>query len=406
MAKLTDKEIAAYRYPDHKGRHADGGGLFLEVIAGGRKRWLYRYRIKKDEKWNENTLILGDYPTLTLAKARIEHMRQKAILAAGGNPSTARKEARTAARQKEEQQEAVKANSFQTIALEWIALQEPRWSASHTQATRNTLQANVFPYLGDTPVDKINPPDVLEIIRRIEDRGCGEMAAKTLQRIRCVCRYAVQTGRAMHNPASDMQGVLKAKKTISHAALKKEELPDFFKALHDGDIHQVTKAAMLFTILTAARSGETRLAVWDEIDVDSQLWTIPAERMKMGSAHKVPLSRQAMTILASMRPYTTSSTGYIFSGIHNPHTPLSSNTMLFGLYRIGYHSKATMHGFRATFSTILNEDTAFDKDAIERALAHKEVNRVRAAYHRSEYLEERREMLQWWADYLDRLREG
>ena len=289
MAKLTDKEIAAYRYPDHKGRHADGGGLFLEVIAGGRKRWLYRYRIKKDEKWNENTLILGDYPTLTLAKARIEHMRQKAILAAGGNPSTARKEARTAARQKEEQQEAVKANSFQTIALEWIALQEPRWSASHTQATRNTLQANVFPYLGDTPVDKINPPDVLEIIRRIEDRGCGEMAAKTLQRIRCVCRYAVQTGRAMHNPASDMQGVLKAKKTISHAALKKEELPDFFKALHDGDIHQVTKAAMLFTILTAARSGETRLAVWDEIDVDSQLWTIPAERMKMGSAHKVPV---------------------------------------------------------------------------------------------------------------------
>lgn len=113
-----------------------------------------------------------------------------------------------------------------------------------------------------------------------------------------------------------------------------------------------------------------------------------------------------MTILASMRPYTTSSTGYIFSGIHNPHNPLSSNTMLFGLYRIGYHSKATMHGFRATFSTILNEDTAFDKDAIERALAHKEVNRVRAAYHRSEYLEERREMLQWWADYLDRLREG
>ncbi|MGI6638400.1 MAG: tyrosine-type recombinase/integrase [Desulfobulbus sp.] len=381
----------------------DGKGLFLHIATSGKKTWRYRYELPPGR---ESTFVIGEYPVISLEEARVERAALRELVKAGIRPADARRQEKLEALAEEEAARLVAENSFEAIALEWITLQEPRWSASHTKSTRNTLQANVFPYLGDTPVDKITPPDVLEIVRRIEDRGCGEMAAKTLQRIRCVCRYAVQTGRAIHNPAGDMQGVLRAKKTTSHAALKKEELPAFFQALHDGDIHRVTKDAILFTILTAARSGETRLATWDEIDEANQLWTIPAKRMKMGSAHKVPLSRQAMAILAAMRPYAVSNTGYVFPGIHNPHSPLSGNTMLYGLYRIGYHSKATMHGFRATFSTILNEDTAFDKDAIERALAHKEVNRVRAAYHRSEYLEERREMMQWWADYLDKLREG
>ncbi|MDO5675454.1 MAG: site-specific integrase [bacterium] len=173
--------------------------------------------------------------------------------------------------------------------------------------------------------------------------------------------------------------------------------------MHDGGIHRVTKNAILFTILTAVRSAETRLATWGEIDQDNQLWTIPAERMKMGSAHKVPLSRQALAVLVAMRPYAIGNEGFVFPGIHRPEKPLSANTMLYSLYDLGYKGKTTMHGFRSTFSTILNEDTTFDKDAIERVLDHRERNRVRAAHHRSEYLPERTEMMQWWADCLDEL---
>ncbi|MDO5675453.1 MAG: integrase arm-type DNA-binding domain-containing protein [bacterium] len=221
MGKLTDKEIAACRYPEHKGRHADGGGLFLEVMTGGRKRWLYRYRIKKDGKWSENTLVLGDYPAMTLAKARIEHMRQKAILTEGGNPSTARKEARAAVKQDEEQQEADRANSFEAIALEWVALKGSGWRASHTRATRRSLENHVFPHLGPTPVDKITPPLVLEVVRAIEAEGALEMASKILQRIGAVFRFAIQTGRAAYNPAADMRGALKAKKAKHHPLLDK-----------------------------------------------------------------------------------------------------------------------------------------------------------------------------------------
>ena len=255
-------------------------------------------------------------------------------------------------------------------------------------------------------MDKITPPMVLEVVRAIEAKGSLEVAAKTLQRIGAVFRFAIQTGRAAYNPAGDMQGALKAKKPKHHPSLTKEELPGFFRALEEGNIHQVTKAAILFTILTAARTGESRLVLWNEIDQDNQLWTVPAERMKMGSAHKVPLSCQAIAILATMHPYATGNEGYVFPGIKNPYQPLSSNTMLYGLYDLGYKGKTTMHGFRATFSTILNEDTTFDKDVIERALGHRERNRVRAAYHRSEYLPERRKMMQDWANYLDKLREG
>lgn len=400
MGKLTDREIANYRLPDDAGKHSDGEGLTLELLQSGKKRWLYRYRVKDDGKWKENTIVLGYYPTLTLAQARQEHMRQKALVASGVNPSHARRqEAAAEAERNKEQLQAV--NSFQSVALEWVELQAERWTPAHTKATKRTLELNVFPSIGITPVDKITPPDILAIIRAIEARGALEMARKTLERINGACRYAVQTGRALYNPASDMQGVLKPKRVVNHPALSKERLPAFLAALRQGDLHLITQAAIRFTILTAARSGEVRLATWDEIDHEASLWRVPAERMKMRRPHTVPLSRQAMTILEAMHAHATGEHGYIFPGIHNPLQPLSGNTMLYGLYRIGFHSETTMHGFRATFSTVANEVMQFDKDALERALAHQEGNQIRAAYHRSEYLDERRVIMQWWADWLD-----
>ena len=199
-----------------------------------------------------------------------------------------------------------------------------------------------------------------------------------------------------------MKGVLKAKKVVHHTMIPPDEMPGFLRTLSVGDIHITTKLAIQFTILTATRSGEVRGATWNEIDLGKRLWSIPAERMKMKSPHTVPLSDHAAAILSRLK-ILYSDTGLVFPGIHYPEKQLSENTMLYGLYRLGYHSKATMHGFRALFSTICNE-AGFNPDAIERQLAHRERNTVRAAYHRSEYMPERIKMMQWWADYLDGMR--
>lgn len=260
------------------------------------------------------------------------------------------------------------------------------------------------PPLGIFPSMLSPPPEVLKVIRSIEARGALEIASKVLQRMGAVFRYAIQTGKATYNPAADMRGALKKKRVQHRAMIQPDDMPDFLRALTDGDIHPTTKSAIRFTILTAARSGEVRGATWSEINLEKRLWSIPGERMKMRLAHTVPLSKQAMTILNQMKALY-GETGLVFPGIYYPEKPLSENTMLYALYRLGYHSVATMHGFRALFSTIANEE-GFNPDAIERQLAHQEKNAVRAAYHRSEYMEERTRMMQWWGDYLHRLEYG
>lgn len=401
MGKLTELQIKNYKLPEDRGRHADGKGLALELLASGSKRWLFRYRIKIEGRWSERSLVLGRYPQMGLSAARKEHAQQKALIDAGEDPATKRKEEK---RTKEEEQECQKKaikNSFQNVALEWVELQGERWSKNHTAAVLNTLQKDAFPAIGSLPVENVTPPAILDIIRSIEQRGSYEIASKVLQRISVVCRYAVQTGKAISNPARDMQGVLKRWPVIHRKALPKEDLPELFSRLGASKDHLVTKAALKFIILTAVRSGEARLALWPEINFSSRLWSIPAERMKMRQPHNVPLSEQALTILEAMRPHSTSDEGFIFPGIKNPYKPLSDGTILKSLNSMGFEGKATVHGFRALFSTIANEAGCFDKDAIERQLAHRERNKVRAAYHRSEYLEERYRMMSWWGAWLE-----
>jgi len=230
------------------------------------------------------------------------------------------------------------------------------------------------------------------------------IATKILQRMTAVFRYAVQTGRVAHNPAAEMRGVIKARKVQHHPMIQPDELPEFLQNLTKADIHTTTKLAIQFTILTATRSGEVRGATWNEIDLEKCLWSIPAERMKMQLPHTVPLSTTALSILEQAK-ILYGDKHFLFPGIQSPTKPLSENTMLYALYRMGYHSRATMHGFRALFSTIANE-TGFNPDAIERQLAHREKNAVRAAYHRSEYMPERVKIMQWWADYLRQLEHG
>ena len=376
----------------------DGKGLFLHIATSGKKTWRYRYELPPGK---ESTFVIGEYPVLSLEGARAERVALREMVKAGINPAEARRHEKQAVIEAQEEAKKEVENSFEAIALDWHWHQKDRWTAGHAEAVIKCLQRYAFESFGGLQVDRITPPMVLEVIRDIEAKGSLEMASKTLQRIGAVFRFAIQTGRATYNPAADMRGALKAKKVEHHKMISPDELPEFLKSLTAGDIHTTTKSAIQFTILTAARSGEVRGAIWKEIDLEKRLWSIPAERMKMRSPHTVPLSQQALAILNRMK-ILHGDGGLVFPGIHYPEKPLSENTMLYALYRIGYHSKATMHGFRALFSTIANE-AGFNPDAIERQLAHREKNTVRAAYHRSEYMTERIKMMQWWADYLQKL---
>jgi integrase len=379
----------------------DGKGLFLHVATSGKKTWRYRYELPPGK---ESTFVIGEYPVLSLEDARSKRIALREMVKAGICPADVRREEKQATVEAKEAEKKIAENSFHAVAIDWHRHQKDRWSAGHAEAVLKSLERYAFETLGDTPVDEITPPMVLEVVRAIEAKGSLEMASKTLQRIGAVFRFAVQTGRATYNPAADMRGALKAKKVQHHTMIAPDELPEFLQTLSTGDVHPTTKSAIQFTILTAARSGEVRGATWEEIDFEKRLWSIPAERMKMRSPHTVPLSNQAVAILNRIK-ILHGDKGLIFPGIHYPEKPLSENTMLFALYRIGYHSKATMHGFRALFSTIANE-AGFNPDAIERQLAHREKNAVRAAYHRSEYLSEREKMMQWWADHLHHLEHG
>jgi integrase len=397
---LTAVEVRNAKPKEKPYKIADGNGLHLYITPGGKKSWRYRYRFAGAE----TVMVLGEYPESSLEAARDLRAEAKRLLKSGKNPTEERRLQKQAATEAKEAERALTENSFETIALEWYEHQVARWTDAHANTTLTIFKRNIFPILGEVPIDQVTPPMVLQILREVESRGALEIAAKSLQRMTAVFRYAIQTGRATYNPAAEMRGVLKARKVQHHPMIQPDDLPAFLQTLSRGDIHTTTKLAIQFTILTAARSGEVRGATWNEVDLERKMWTVPAERMKMRSLHIVPLSTQAIAILNRMK-ILYGDNGLVFPGIHTPAKPISENTMLYALYRIGYHSKATMHGFRALFSTIANE-SGFNPDAIERQLAHREKNAVRAAYHRSEYIADRIKMMQWWADHLQHVEYG
>lgn len=400
MSKLTAIKVRNQNASGKTYKLPDGRGLYLRVSKSGHKSWLYRFRI--DGK--ESTFTIGEYPTITLEQARKERTSARELVKAGINPAHERKNKKKATVEKEKASKQAATNSFERIATEWWEQQKTGWSKGHADATLLTLEADVFPTIGAFPVDTITPPMIHDIIREIESRGALEIARKVLQRTTAVFRYAVQTGRATTNPATEMKGILKNRKVTHYTALSIDDLPQFLKTLSASNIHVTTKLALQFTILTAARSAETRGARWEEIDLEQQLWTIPAERMKMNIKHTIPLSKQAIAILKRIG-LLHGQNGLVFPGIRQDSTQLSQNTLLYSIYRLGYRGKATVHGFRATFSTIANE-SGFDADVIEKALAHEQGNQVRAAYHRSEYIVHRKELMKWWGTLLQQMEHG
>ncbi|MCW3479547.1 tyrosine-type recombinase/integrase [Neisseriaceae bacterium JH1-16] len=385
---LTDLAIRQAKPLDKSYHMPDGGSLFLEVTPAGGKRWLFRYRFAG----KPGKLALGKYPAVTLAEAREKAAQARRQLDEGLNPGHEKKVAKATAK-------TAAANAFEIIAREWHAKELPRWSEDHAARVLESLEADAFSALGRIPVADLAAPLILETVRKIEKRGAVDTAGRVLQRISAIMRYAIQTGRAEYNPAADLSGALRAAKVEHRPAMPRSELPEFYRRLEAEPLLFPTRIAMHLLILTFVRPGELRAARWDEFNIERAEWRIPAERMKMRAPHLVPLSRQALALLEELRPLTGRS-ALLFPAQTDHDKPMSENTLSYALGRMGYKGTATPHGFRALASTVLNEE-GFDPDVIERQLAHAERNKVRAAYHRAEYLEERRRMMQWWADFLE-----
>jgi integrase len=367
---------------------ADGEGLFLFVMPSGSKYWRLKYFFAGKEK----LLALGVYPEITLADARERRSQARKVLAAGNDPGEVKKEAKRLATFNN-------ANTFESIAREWFEKRKHEWASSSAVSVLSRLEQHILPKLGQRPIANITAPEVLDMLRLVEGKGTLETARRVMQVSGQVFMYAIATGRAERNPVPDLRGALKKPVVKRHPSLNASDLPLYLKKLEAYDGSLQTKLALRLLLLTFVRTTELRGAQWTEIDWDKAEWRIPAERMKMKEVHIVPLSRQAIAVLRELQPFTGSQQ-YVFPNQHNPASFMSENTMLYALYRMGYHSRATGHGFRSTASTILNENE-FRGDVIERQLAHNERNTIRAAYNHAQYLPERRKMMQWWADYLD-----
>ncbi|HEX3495914.1 MAG TPA: tyrosine-type recombinase/integrase [Methylocella sp.] len=295
-------------------------------------------------------------------------------------------------------------NTFEAVAREWCENQKEGWTVRYHNHVVTQLEADGYPQIGSKPIMNIEPPDLLAVLRKVDKRGALEIAKRLRQTVGQVFRYGIVTGRAKRDPSVDMKGALKAAgRQAHHKAMPREDLPEFLRALSAYDGAARTQLGLRLAVLTFVRTTELRAACWDEIDLEGAEWRIPAERMKMRSPHIVPLSRQAVETFAELRAIAGKSR-YVFPspGVEGC---MSNNTMLYAMYRMGFHGRATVHGFRAVASTLLNE-MGFHPDRIERQLAHDERNRVRAACNHAQYLPERRCIMQQWADYLDDLADG
>lgn len=391
---LSDISIKKAKPADKSYRLYDEKGMYLEVAPSGGKLFRLKYRFEGKEK----RLALGSYPDTSLAKAREGRDKARELLATGVDPGMQRKVAKAA-------REERAANSFAVIAEEWLAKQTARMAPATMEKARWTLHDLVNPWIGNRPISEIDAPEMLKLLRRIEDRGAHETAHRTKQRCGQIFRYAIATGRAKHDPTADLRGALTPVKVTHRAAITDPtKISELLHAIDGYTGSFVVRTAMKLAPLVFLRPGELRQAEWTEFDLDAAQWRIPTEKMKMRGEHIVPLPAQAVAVLRDLHPLTGRGR-YVFPGERSRARPMSDGTINAALRRMGFDKNTmTGHGFRAMASTRLNE-MGWAPDVIERQLAHTEKNKVRAAYNRAQYLDERKRMTQAWADYLDRLRQ-
>jgi integrase len=374
---------------------SDEKGMYLEVTPTGGRYWRLKYRHQGKEK----LLALGVYPDVSLAQARASRDEARKLIAQDIDPSAARQEAKAA-------KLMAAASSFEAVAREWHEKFSPTWAVTTRGKILRALDLDVFPAIGKKPIAEITAPIVLACLRKIEHRGTIFTAHKARQYIGQVFRYAIATGRAERDPAADLRGALSPIQETHHAAVTDpKKVAELLRAIDGYTGHFPTTCALKLAPLVFVRPGELRHAEWAEFDLDAREWRIPGEKMKMREPHIVPLSDQALALLASLHPLTGAGK-YLFPSIRTTTRPMSENTVNAALRRLGYASdEMTGHGFRSIATTLLNEQ-GWHRDAIERQLAHAERNQVRAAYNYAEHLPERRRMMQSWADYLDAINTG
>jgi integrase len=412
----SDASIKSIRAGDSRKRLTDGDGLYLLLfVKGGAHGWRFDYSLQGRRK----TISFGTYPDTSLALARRKADAARQLVAEGIDPSKKRK----AEKQSYEQARAVEAreerglpplDSFEAIAREWFAVKRDGWAASYADKIMARFETDVFPWIGKQPIDDITPPQLLEVLRRIEARGVVETAHRALQDSSQVFRYAVATGKAVSNPARDLKDALK-RPDPKHfpAIIDPKRFGDLLRACDSYAATPVVRAALKLAPMLLLRPGELRFAQWSEIDLDNAMWTVPAARMKRelraklhGAPHLVPLPKQAVAVLRELHAVTGRGP-MVFRGERHHDRAMSENTINAALRAMGFpQDEVTGHGFRATARTMLQERLGFDPHVIEAQLAHSVRDNLGRAYNRTEFVEQRRKMLQTWADYLDKLRRG
>ena len=398
---LTDVKVRTAKASEKAHKLTDGGGLILLVHPNGSKYWRLRYYFDGKEK----TLAFGVYPEISLSEARQKRDEAKKLIANGIDPN--------------EQKKAVKieqsnAHTFAEIARAWHSSNK-KWSPAHGARILRTLELEIFPSIGERHIADLKTCDLLVPIKRVEQSGRLEVAARLQQRTTAIMRYAVQNGIIDYNPAQDLTGAIATGKKVHRPALPFERIPELLTRLDNYQGRYLTTLAVKLTLLIFIRSSELRFARWSEIDFERALWTIPGEReelegvkhshrgSKMKTTHLVPLSRQAMEILKQIHQISGDHE-LIFIGDHNANKPMSENTVNKALRVMGYDTKTEVcgHGFRTMACSALIESGLWSRDGVERQMSHQERDGVRAAYiHKAQHLDERRLMVQWWADYLD-----
>lgn len=384
---LSDTTIRTAKPKDKLYRLTDANGLCLEVTPTGSKLWRYRYRFNGSAKM----LALGAYPSVTLLKARQLRDGARQLLIEGTDPGEQKKTAKQAQR--------VEGLTFETLAREWFAYNAPRWAESTTYKAKLYLENDLIPGIGSRPVKAITRPDLVDLVRKVEARGTLNAAGKIRQWLHQIFRYGLAKGVVDTNPATDLSVVAAPPKAARHHPhVTFAELPELLAKSEAANIHSLTRHAIRLLTLTAVRPGELRQAPWAEFDLERATWTIPAERMKARRPHVVPLPRQAVAILRQLQE-VTGRYELVFAGA-NPQRPMSENTVNKALRLMGYEGRQTGHGFRHLLSTELN-GRGYNKDWIERQLAHGDSDEIRGTYNHAAYVEQRREMMQAWADSID-----
>jgi len=393
--KLTDTFVKRKQGNGKVQKHSDGGGLFLYITPEGKKSWRLAYRYLGKQK----LLVIGPYPAISLKEARERREAAKKLLVDNIDPSTAKQEAKAVAA-------SAAKNSFEAVMREWAEKQSGKWTPKSKERVIARLEQYILPALGKRPIKSITAPELLAVLRKMESQGFVTSAHIARSECGRIFRYAIATGRAERDVAADLRGAISAMPAVQHfaAVTEPKAIGKLLLDLETCSCTFVMHCALRLAPLVFVRAGELTSAEWSEIDLDAAEWRIPAAKMKMRQTHVVPLSRQAVAILRELHAVTGKGR-FVFPSRTNPENHMLSGSPVLALRGMGYSREdMTMHGFRAMASTVLHEK-GFNRDWIERQLAHAERNGVRASYNHAEYLAERRKMMQFWSDYLTELKE-